>query len=118
MNGVRERALLKESAHSILGLCCLHNQTKGKEHEQIQKIITHDLALRISHRVGAKISWKGALVGILLKNPSGKKTKVKKTISDVSLGHQNRVLAILAREIFRHFLLICAVLENDNGSRK
>jgi hypothetical protein len=45
MNGVRERALLKESAHAILGLCCLHNQTEGKEHEQIQKVIPQDLAL-------------------------------------------------------------------------
>jgi hypothetical protein len=58
-NGVRERALLEESAHDILSLCCLHNQTKGKEHEQIQEIIAHDLALRISHRVGAKISVSG-----------------------------------------------------------
>jgi len=45
MNGVRKRALLKESAHDILSLYCLHNQTKGKEHEQIQKIVTYDLAL-------------------------------------------------------------------------
>jgi hypothetical protein len=59
VNGVRERATLKESAHDILGLCCLHNQTKGKEHEQIQEIIAHDLALRVSHRVGAKISVSG-----------------------------------------------------------
>ena len=38
MNGVIKRALLKESAPDILGLCCLHNQTKGKELEQIQKL--------------------------------------------------------------------------------
>jgi hypothetical protein len=59
VNGVRERAPLKESAQDILGLCCLHNPTKGKEHEQIQEIIAHDLALRVSHRVGAKISVSG-----------------------------------------------------------
>jgi len=59
MNGVRERATLEESAQDILGLCCLHNQTKGKEHEQIQEIIAHDLALRVSHRMGAKISVSG-----------------------------------------------------------
>jgi hypothetical protein len=56
VNGVRKRALLKESAHDILGLCCLHDQTKGKEHEQLQKTVTYDLALRAPHRLGAKIS--------------------------------------------------------------
>jgi len=60
VNGVRERALLKESAHGILGLCCLHNQTKGTDHEQIQTLITHDLTLQLSHRVGAKVSVSGA----------------------------------------------------------
>jgi hypothetical protein len=59
MNGVRERATLKESAHDILGLCCLQSQTKGKEHEQIQEIVAHDLALRVLPRVGAKISVSG-----------------------------------------------------------
>jgi hypothetical protein len=59
VNGVRKRALLKESAHDILGLCCLHDQTKGKEHEQLQKTVTYDLALRAPHRLGAKISVSG-----------------------------------------------------------
>jgi putative transposase len=58
VNGVRGRAPLEESAHDILGLCCLHNQTKGKEPEQIQEIVAHDLALRGSHRVSVKYRYR------------------------------------------------------------
>jgi len=42
VNGVKAKALLKESAHGILGWCCLHNQTEGTDHEPIQKLITGD----------------------------------------------------------------------------
>ena len=49
---------------SIFSERCPTTKQKGKEHEQIQKAIAYDLALRVPHRVGAKISlpgdgWKG-----------------------------------------------------------
>jgi hypothetical protein len=43
------------------------------------------------------------IVWILLKNPSDQKATVKKTISDVSLDHSNRVQSKLARKNSRHF---------------
>ena len=44
---------------SILPERCPTTKQKGREHEQIQKTIAHDLALRVSHCVGAKISLPG-----------------------------------------------------------
>jgi hypothetical protein len=58
---VRERALLKMNLPmSILSERYPTTNQKGREHEQIQKTIAYDLALRVSHRVGAKISLSGA----------------------------------------------------------
>src|ERR1035438_7044687 len=48
---------------------------------------------------------------ILLKNPSGKKATVKKTTSDVSPGHSNRLQTKLARKTYRHFSYIFAHLQ-------
>jgi hypothetical protein len=48
---------------------------------------------------------------ILLKNPSGKKATVKKTTSDVSPGHSNRLQTKLARKNYRHFSYIFAHLQ-------
>jgi hypothetical protein len=48
---------------------------------------------------------------ILLKNPSGQKATVEKTISDVSTGHSNRVQTKLARKNSRHFAYIFAYLQ-------
>ena len=45
---------------------------------------------------------------ILLKNPSDQKDTAKRTISDVSLDHSNRVQTRLARKNFRHFSRIFA----------
>ena len=44
---------------SILSERCPTTKQKGREHEQIQKTIAYDLALRVPHRVGAKISLPG-----------------------------------------------------------
>jgi hypothetical protein len=44
---------------SILSERCPTTKQKGKEHEQIQETIAYDLALRVSHRLGAKISLPG-----------------------------------------------------------
>src|ERR1035437_9653920 len=49
---------------------------------------------------------------ILLKNPSGQKETVKRTISDVSLGHSNRVQTKLARNNFQHFSYSFTHLQN------
>src|ERR1017187_695276 len=49
---------------------------------------------------------------ILLKNPTGQKATVKRTISDVSLGHSNRVQTKLARKNFQHFSYIFTHLQN------
>src|SRR5664280_1071335 len=49
---------------------------------------------------------------ILLKNPSGQKETVKRTISDVSLGHSNRVQTKLARKNFQHFSYSFTHLQN------
>src|SRR5271168_2948032 len=56
--------LEKNLPMSILSERCPTTKQKGKEHEQIQKVIAYDLALRVPHSVGAKISlpgdgWKG-----------------------------------------------------------
>src|ERR1035437_8569188 len=48
---------------------------------------------------------------ILLKNPSGQKVTVKKTISDVSPGNSNRVQTKLARKNSRHFSCIFTHLQ-------
>ena len=48
---------------------------------------------------------------ILLKNPSGQKATVKKTISDVSPDHSNRVQTKLARKNSRHFSYIFTHLQ-------
>ena len=50
-------------------------------------------------------------IRILLKNPSGKKATVKKTISDVSPDHSNRLQTKLARKNYRHFSYIFAHLQ-------
>ena len=52
-------SLEKESAHSFSFGCCLHNKTKGKNNEQIQANVAYDMALRIPHRLNAKISVSG-----------------------------------------------------------
>ena len=44
---------------SILSERCPTTKQKGREHEQIQKTIAYDLALRVPHRVGAKVSLPG-----------------------------------------------------------
>ena len=49
---------------------------------------------------------------ILLKNPFGQKATVKRTMSDVSLGHSNRVQTKLARKNFQHFSYIFTHLQN------
>src|ERR1019366_9377748 len=54
----------------------------------------------------------GLMYLILLKNPSGQKATVKRTISDVSLGHSNRVQTKLARKNFQHFSYIFTHLQN------
>jgi len=36
-----------------------HNEPERKKHEQIQKVIAYDMALRISHCLGAKIPVSG-----------------------------------------------------------
>jgi len=51
------------------------------------------------------------IVLILLKNPSGQKVTVKKTISDVSPGNSNRVQTKLARKNSRHFSRIFTHLQ-------
>jgi hypothetical protein len=57
---VREGPLLeKNMPMSTLSERCPTTKQKGKEHEQIQKAIAYDLALRASHRAGAKISLPG-----------------------------------------------------------
>src|SRR5664280_313158 len=61
--------------------------------------------------VGESIRGKGMLL-ILLKNPSGQKETVKRTISDVSLGHSNRVQTKLARKNFQHFSYSFTHLQN------
>jgi hypothetical protein len=43
----------------ILSERCPTTNQKGREHEQIQETIAYDLALRVPHRVGAKISLPG-----------------------------------------------------------
>src|ERR1035437_10392524 len=48
---------------------------------------------------------------ILLKNPSGQKVTVKKTISDVSPGNSNRVQTKLARKNSRQFSCIFTHLQ-------
>ena len=48
---------------------------------------------------------------ILLKNPSGQKVTVKKTISDISPGNSNRVRTKLARKNSRHFSCIFTHLQ-------
>ena len=48
---------------------------------------------------------------ILLKNPSGQKMTVKKTISDVSPGDSNRVQTKLARKNSRHLSCILTQLQ-------
>src|ERR1035437_2203537 len=50
-------------------------------------------------------------LSILLKNPSGQKVTVKKTISDVSPGNSNRVQTKLARKNSRHFSCIFTHLQ-------
>src|ERR1019366_2768103 len=50
-------------------------------------------------------------LSILLKNPSGQKVTVKKTISDVSPGDSNRVQTKLARKNSRHFSCIFTHLQ-------
>jgi hypothetical protein len=50
---------------------------------------------------------------ILLKNPSDQKEAVKKTMSDVSLDHSNRVQTKLARKNARHFSCISAYLQKQ-----
>ena len=58
---VRKVVLLeKESAHRFSLGRCPHNETKGKNYEQIQANVAHDMALRISHCLDAKISVSGA----------------------------------------------------------
>jgi WD40 repeat protein len=52
-----------------------------------------------------------ALPLILLKNPSGQKVTVKKTISDVSPGNSNRVQTKLARKNSRQFSCIFTHLQ-------
>jgi hypothetical protein len=51
--------LEKNLPMSILSERCPTTKQKGKEHEQIQKVIAYDLALRVPHSVGAKISLSG-----------------------------------------------------------
>ena len=51
--------LEKNLPMSILSERCPTTKQKGKEHEQIQKAIAYDLALRVSHRMSAKISLPG-----------------------------------------------------------
>jgi hypothetical protein len=50
---------------------------------------------------------------IRLKNPSGQKVTVKKTISDVSPGNSNRVRTKLARKNSRHFSCIFTHLQKQ-----
>jgi hypothetical protein len=54
-----------------------------------------------------------AIVWILLKNPSDQKATVKKTMSDVSLDHSNRVQTKLARKNSRHFSRTFAYLQKE-----
>jgi len=58
---VRKVVLLeKESAHRFSLGRCPHNETKGKNYEQIQANVTHDMALRVSHCLDAKVPVSGA----------------------------------------------------------
>ena len=51
--------LKKDLPMSILSERCPTTKQKGKEHEQIQETIAYNLALRVPHRVGAKIPLPG-----------------------------------------------------------
>ena len=51
--------LEKNLPMSILSERCPTTKQKGKEHEQIQEAIAYDMALRVPHSVGAKISFPG-----------------------------------------------------------
>jgi hypothetical protein len=53
-------SLEKESAHGFSLGRCPHNETKGKNYEQIQANVAHGLALRISHCLDAKVAVWGA----------------------------------------------------------
>jgi hypothetical protein len=58
---VRKVVLLeRESAQRFAFGRCPHNETKGKNYEQIQTNVAHDLALRISHWLDAKVPVSGA----------------------------------------------------------
>jgi hypothetical protein len=53
---VRKAVLLeKETAHSFSFCRCLHNETKGKNYEQIQADVAYDMGLRIPHRLDTKV---------------------------------------------------------------
>jgi hypothetical protein len=74
-----------------------------------QKNGNHGFAAGFEKTIGKS----GKLVLILLKNPSGQKATVKKTISDVSLGHSNRVQTKSARKNSRHFSYILTHLQKE-----
>jgi hypothetical protein len=61
--------------------------------------------------LGQTASRRNMTFSILLKNPSGQKVTVKKTISDVSPGNSNRVQTKLARKNSRHFSRIFTHLQ-------
>src|ERR1035437_8910458 len=63
--------------------------------------------------LGRTASRRNMTFSIRLKNPSGQKVTVKKTISDVSPGNSNRLRTKLARKNSRHFSCIFTHLQKQ-----
>src|ERR1035437_4847273 len=90
-------------------LRCIPRQFKSRTDEaSAYEFSTVFMHLHSSSKTGGSSAESGL---ILLKNPSGQKVAVKKTISDVSPGNSNRVQTKLARMNSRQFSCIFTHLQ-------
>jgi hypothetical protein len=103
----REGSFVPEPSSGVLVLLGIAGMCAARRARRFRTRCQAAVLIGLLAERGQPIAW------IRLKNPSGQKVTVKKTISDVSPGNSNRVRTKLARKNSRHFSCIFTHLQKQ-----